>query len=137
MSASTYQQEIQVNELNTGDTPQTMQPVKGDGDYYIEIIEVGNHAHSQRQLLKNKRQIIGRSKNSDIPLIHDLGISRWHLLISQGSDGVIRVLDLCSRNGTFMENQPVKPNQPTPWPIGKRVQIGGTAIILHQGKAQI
>lgn len=128
-------QEIQLHDTDCEEVTQAIQPIRNIDHYYIEVIEINNQTHSRRLQLKSRRQIIGRSIRSDIPLEGDPAISRWHLLLSQGADGMVRLLDLCSRNGTLLEDQAVKSNNPVPWPVGTRVQIGGTWMILRQGEA--
>ena len=58
--------------------------------------------------LKGSRCIIGRSPDAQI-VLEDNGISRHHATLQRGSDGTVRVTDLGSRNGTWVDgrNAPV------------------------------
>lgn len=76
----------------------------------------------------NKQEIvIGRSRNNDIQLT-DESISRRHvhILFHEGS---LRVIDLNSTNGVFLNETRLPAHQPHTWPSNQNLRIG--TYVLH------
>jgi serine/threonine protein kinase/type II secretory pathway pseudopilin PulG len=71
---------------------------------------------------------IGRGSDNDI-ILSDTQASRKHARIE--SDGQsYRIIDLNSRNGTFLEDAKLLPGIAEPWPAEKAVRIGSTWLRL-------
>ncbi len=75
---------------------------------------------------------IGRSRDSDLTVAHPM-VSRRHCEIFEGEDGTLRVRDLGSLNGTFVNGERVSeaelPNQAeiTVGPLTFRAEYGAAA----------
>ena len=83
------------------------------------IIESGKH-QGKRLVLSEAKIIVGRSPECHIRLA-SAEISKQHCLLRSGPQG-ISVTDLGSRNGTFVNDQPI--TQETPLKPGDRLRIG-------------
>ena len=59
----------------------------------------------------------------------DYGISRVHALIRQTGEGY-QITDLGSTNGTWIENQRLKPHTPTLLQSGDRIRLGRLHILV-------
>jgi hypothetical protein len=80
-------------------------------------------------LLANSPVSIGRSTGNTIPLDTDT-ISRYHLTLTH-DDGQVTITDLESANGTFVEGERLKNNEPRPLFGGEEILIGELRIIFH------
>lgn len=67
---------------------------------------------------------LGRSTQCDVHIDQD-GVSRRHAMIELTVEGAIQIVDLDSRNGTFVNGDPVSRETLRD---GDRIQIGGTTI---------
>jgi serine phosphatase RsbU (regulator of sigma subunit) len=93
---------------------------------HLVIEAPGGHARTVP--LTTERLSIGRSSASDLNFPEDSGLSRQHLvLIRQG--GVWTVEDLGSKNGTFLNDAPIKTR--TPLKQGDRVTAGHLVITFE------
>ncbi|MGE5346114.1 MAG: SpoIIE family protein phosphatase [Acidithiobacillales bacterium] len=68
---------------------------------------------------------LGRSSTNDIPL-SDRTLSRVHARLEQMDGGLLRVVDLGSRNGTMVNN--IRIAEPLALKPGDRIQLGETVI---------
>jgi eukaryotic-like serine/threonine-protein kinase len=76
---------------------------------------------------------IGRGQENDIVLT-DAQASRSHARIE--FDGqAYRIIDLKSRNGTYLDDARLLPGIPEPWPADKAVRIGSTWLRLAKAQA--
>lgn len=73
-------------------------------------------------LYAGKRYIIGR-KDSDINIRHPL-ISKQHLEITYYTNDLIKIKDLFSRNGTYINNNKVTPNQEIKFTTKDKLSLG-------------
>ncbi|MCA0458256.1 MAG: FHA domain-containing protein [Chloroflexi bacterium] len=96
----------------------------------VEIVKQRGDASAQRIDLSKPSVLVGRSLMADIE-VSDPRVSRVHLLIAGTPESGIKVTDLHSANGTFMDGIPLIPNSPTEWDIGQMVTIGETLLILR------
>ncbi len=71
------------------------------------------------------RIVLGRSPQCDVQ-IEDGGASRQHAALEQGPDGAVRIVDLGSRNGTFVNGEQVSREV---LKDGDKIQIGDTTIL--------
>ncbi len=74
------------------------------------------------------RTLIGRSGEADIQLA-ELEVSRRHALILEGQDGVLRVGDLSSTNGTWVDGQRVDGQALLP---GDLLQLGRSFLMYGE-----
>jgi len=88
----------------------------------LEIVEGPG---AGRQLVLDRRAIIGRSPDADLPLL-DSQASRRHAQVSPTSDGAAVVEDLGSANGTFLNQNEV--HGPVALDPGDELVIGVTVI---------
>lgn len=84
------------------------------------LIQEGNSPKSQWPLAKDQN-VIGRDTDSDIQ-IDDRQVSRRHAEISLTPEGYYVLRDLGSKNGTFLNGQPVN-QEPTPIRNGDEIGI--------------
>lgn len=96
----------------------------------LEIVKQQGVAFSQKIDLTKPSVLVGRSLMADIE-ISDARVSRVHLLIAGTLESGIKVTDLHSANGTFIDGIPLVPNSPTEWDIGQMVTIGETMLVLR------
>jgi hypothetical protein len=81
---------------------------------------------------------IGRGNDNDI-VLNQPGVSRHHARI-EFEGQTYSVVDLDSRNGSFIGNQKLAPNQPRRWTEGENLRVGETWLRLertNQGNSTI
>lgn len=110
---------------------QPMRPIT-DTVLQIEIIESQGAVRAEVLSFDQERVIIGRGTKAHI-VLNDTQVSRVHLLLTQAAEGNVTVTDLCSANGTMLEDEPLLPNRPTAWPLGNMITLGNTWLILRRG----
>ncbi len=71
---------------------------------------------------------IGRAFDNTIQL-PDVSLSRYHAFIGRDDDGQIRLSDLGSTNGTFLNGRRLPENTPIPVNDGDRIQFGSTIVV--------
>ena len=71
---------------------------------------------------------VGRNPENDIQ-INDNSVSRKHLKVSQ-RDGKFYIQDLMSRNGTFINGQPLRPGQELEVQVGHPITMGSVQFSL-------
>lgn len=69
--------------------------------------------------------VLGRSAQCDVHIDQE-GVSRKHALLERSADGAVQIVDLGSRNGTFVNGQAVSRETLRD---GDKIQIGGTTIL--------
>ncbi|CUU36710.1 MAG: FHA domain-containing protein [Armatimonadetes bacterium] len=84
---------------------------------------------SQRFPLYARSQKIGRRAGNDI-VIPDPYVSGQHAAIEIVGDEV-RITDLGSTNGTFINEMRIVPNQPTPIPQGATLTLGKSQFVIE------
>ena len=72
--------------------------------------------------------VIGRSPDADL-VIADPSVSRYHARIEVNQAGALRVSDLGSTNGTFVNLDPVAPRSRLR--VGDRLTVGGVAVSVE------
>jgi diguanylate cyclase (GGDEF)-like protein len=82
--------------------------------------------------LHKERMVVGRGEDVDLR-IADEGVSRRHFLLEQSEEGKLRIVDLRSKNGTFVNGSPVTE---ATLEDGDRIQIGSTTLIQFSYKAE-
>lgn len=127
------QKETGVDVLNTKVLGQPLFPTMApERKQDTVVLFVTGHAEmpmtvSLRQPVSFGRSSGGGSNKAHIDLSRfdaaDLGVSRIHMTLSQ-EDGVFRVEDAGSANGTFLNGNPLKPNEPTPFNSGAEIRAG-------------
>jgi uncharacterized protein len=102
----------------------------------VEIVGADGRTECHTVHTRSGRIIIGRGIHSNV-CVDDPRVSRVHLLLlPNGTDG-LKIVDLHSANGTKLEGQDLKPNQPAHWMTGMSIVIGNTWLILRRGQHQI
>jgi len=91
----------------------------------LEIVEGPG---AGRQLVVDRRVLIGRSPDADLPLT-DSQASRRHAQVAPTSDGGAVVEDLGSANGTFLNQNEV--HGPVTLDPGDELVIGVTVILVR------
>lgn len=72
--------------------------------------------------------VIGRTMTTLPALMQDDRLSRRHARIARSADGRLVVVDLDSRNGTFVDGERIV--EPTPIRAGSEVRVGRTAFMV-------
>ncbi len=88
---------------------------------------------NQRFPLYSRALRIGRRPGNDI-VVPDAYVSGQHATIEVVGDEV-RLTDLGSTNGTFIEGRRLVPNQPTPVPAGATITMGRTEFLIEWATA--
>ncbi len=86
----------------------------------------GSSARSHVFSLRAGECVIGTSKDADV-VLSDPAVSRSHVRLELVPEGV-RVLDLCSSNGTFFLGQRV---ETITLGLGSRIRIGSTDVLIE------
>jgi len=87
--------------------------------------------NNEQELLKEwdlyigKKYVLGRGKDSDID-IDSLLLSRRHIELIYYSSNLIQIKDLNSRNGTYINNSKVEPNQEIKFSVKDKLSLGET-----------
>ena len=87
--------------------------------------------NNEQELLKEwelyigKKYILGRGKDCDID-IDSLLLSRRHIELIYYSSNLIQIKDLNSRNGTYINNSKVEPNQEIKFSVKDKLSLGET-----------
>jgi two-component system cell cycle response regulator len=71
---------------------------------------------------------IGRSVDNALQLPED-SVSRYHAFVGQDEEGQVRLTDLGSTNGTYLNGRRLPPQTPAPVRDGDRVQFGSTIVV--------
>ena len=92
--------------------------------------------HDKRQTIEfgGDSLLLGRSPDSDIQ-IKDHFVSRKHLRISKKGSRIF-IKDLNSRNGTFVNGEPINPGIEVELPEGVPVVMGMTVLCFGKGCAE-
>mgnify|MGYP002625755411 CR=1 FL=1 len=87
--------------------------------------------NNEQELLKEweiyigKKYVLGRGKDNDID-IDSLLLSRRHIELIYYSANLIQIKDLNSRNGTYINNSKVEPNQEIKFSVKDKLSLGET-----------
>jgi two-component system, cell cycle response regulator len=71
---------------------------------------------------------VGRSSDNSIQL-PDASVSRYHAVLRPGDDGRVRLTDLASTNGTFLNGRRISNHTPITLHDGDRLQFGSNVIV--------
>src|SRR5262245_49949684 len=71
---------------------------------------------------------LGRALDNTYPLSEG-SVSRYHALFTVDPQGIVRLTDLASINGTFLNGRRLVPQTPTPVRDGDRVQLGSAVVL--------
>ncbi len=96
----------------------------------MRLIIVEGELAGQEFALERPMVVIGRGKQSDIVLAEQ-GISRQHASIQHGPQGWI-LTDLGSTNGTLLNGQPIRAQEPYLLRPGDGVTIGSSVLVFQQ-----
>jgi len=85
---------------------------------------------------------VGRSPKTDITLVHpqsdgklnDKGISRFQFLLEWLTDDEVRITDLNSTNGTFVNGERIKRNSSYLLKDGDEILVGETRLLFERGE---
>lgn len=91
----------------------------------------GANGHAQELPLKSGANRVGRNESNDIQIEHP-SVSSFHCEINCAGDA-IRIKDLGSTNGTFIESSPI---QEGALAHGQRLQLGSVEMIFDSSAAQ-
>ena len=94
-------------------------------DYVLEIVE---GPEAGRQIPLAAPVVIGRDPTAGVPLLQDELLSRQHAKLTPEDDGV-RVEDLDSRNGTFVDGDQIF--SPAHLAVGGQLVLGVTVLQLE------
>ena len=86
----------------------------------------------QVHVLSRESTTLGRSREADIAIGGDRGISKLHARVEAEPAGYM-IVDLGSRNGTYVNDHPVA-GEPAPLLPGDRIRIGHTVFVFEEGE---
>lgn len=78
----------------------------------------------------SRKIAVGRDPSNDIMLADDPLVSRRHATIERESDGVYYIYDANSRNGTFVNEQPLPAGTKASLAEGDVIRVGNTKITV-------
>ena len=115
--------------MSGDDKPTAVRPVKvarGRAPNEIACVEVLSGGSSGRLLpLTTGSTLIGRGSTCDLPLDDD-GVSRRHAKIAITEGGEVKLIDLASTNGTYLNGEKV---ELTSIREGDRIQVGSDVTV--------
>lgn len=88
------------------------------------------HGLKVERMAVDRGVIIGRAADEKTLQISDRTISRHHLLILNSTTG-LKVTDLGSTNGTFVNNRKLKPHVASRFTVGDRMRIGAIEVAIY------
>lgn len=108
-----------------------IEPAKapGTGDLYSSWLEM--EGGEGKLYLQNAKTIFGRDKSqSNVVISGDESLSRRHAMI-ESLDDQFFIVDLGSRNGTFVDDERLPPNDARQILDGTRVRFGNSSFVFH------
>jgi pSer/pThr/pTyr-binding forkhead associated (FHA) protein len=101
--------------------------------YAVPVLRVISEGSLQGRVLAVHpgRQLIGRATGAEIRLT-DAYVSRRHALLTCGY-GAVRIEDIGSDNGTFVNGERIEAAQPVPLRAGDVVQFGNVETVFDDG----
>lgn len=109
-------------EVQTG-SPLTLQPMVSERHPFLQIL-TGQDA-GRLVALRGSSLTIGRGKDADV-LVPDTAVSRVHARLESGQSRTARIVDLGSRNGTWVRGERVESGDVAD---GERFSLGGRVVI--------
>ncbi len=109
-------------------TPETIQVAYQSLKGMYSLMVVQGPLLGQEFILKTFPLRIGRGSEANIALDADLNVSRKHAEIYEWN-GVLRIRDLGSLQGTLINNIPVRDQAINP---GDQIKLGGTVLVVHE-----
>lgn len=104
----------------------------GPGVWTFSMLTSAGQIHSftirETDLADKKAFAIGRNPKTCDEVLTDFSISREHCSLSYGSPGVLRVSDLGSTNGTFVNEARLSPNEQVQLTPDDRLEIGNLEV---------
>ncbi len=102
-----------------------LKPAKGRGNAPARLVVIEPKERRNTTYAIDGTLTIGREPDNTVVLAHDTYLSGHHASISRTEGGVM-VVDLGSRNGTFLNGMRLA--EPRPVKTGDRIQIGYTVF---------
>lgn len=106
-------------------TPKGMQRQKITLAFYLLKEKDEKELFNKWNIYTGRKYIIGRGKECDID-IDSLLLSRPHLELVYYTNNLITIKDLDSRNGTFINDAKIKPNQEIKFTTKDKLSLGDT-----------
>jgi diguanylate cyclase (GGDEF)-like protein len=103
----------------------SLEAAERSGSRVATLIVMSGGAIGRMFAVSGAQMVIGRSAEADIR-IDDEGISRKHAEIVRGDDGTIEIVDLDSRNGTFVNMKRIERQV---LGDGDKIQLGAVTIL--------
>ncbi len=100
--------------------------VPGKIGYLMVVGTAADSITGQMFRLDRAEMILGRGAKADVR-VEDEGISRSHARLISTGPGCFRLVDLGSRNGTYLNGERIRSAE---LKDGDRVQVGSTAVLL-------
>ena len=107
----------------------------GERDALPRLVAVWPGGSVVRDLPEDGELFIGRGEDAEIRIDHT-SVSRKHARL-QLTKGEVRISDLGSSNGTFVESQRLAPNEPRLVRAGTLIEVGTVLVILRGAEAPL
>jgi pSer/pThr/pTyr-binding forkhead associated (FHA) protein len=102
-------------------------PVSETGGVALRVKE-GTDAGRMFRLETDQLCVVGRGAHCQLAL-RDAGVSRRHVMVTRrGAEVVLRAL--ASKNGTWLEGEPLPLERDVPWTTGRELRVGTTVLEL-------
>jgi Mg-chelatase subunit ChlD len=126
---------LQYNELTQRqDKPQSAEPPRRNREprspqLRIRVVKTTDPTQKREVFASTFPYLIGRGeRDTQLFIAGDNGVSRQHLQIKLDRKQLVLV-DLQSANGTFVNEQPVEPDQPVPISAAMQVRLGPNTLL--------
>lgn len=97
------------------------------------LLEALNGPLAGSVFVVTKRTIIGRDADVDIQLVQK-GVSRQHAVVLTNDNDAHFLMDLASKNGTFLREESIGREELIP---GDRFRVGSTDFLFREGPAPL
>ncbi|MBP9842136.1 MAG: type III secretion system inner membrane ring subunit SctD [Simkaniaceae bacterium] len=110
---------------------------EGPSKWMVKVVS-GPNSGAEFAIEKGSSYIIGKDPTTCDIAFHDLSVSRQHAKLYVNHDNLVEVEDLGSRNGTYINGQPL--THPTPLASSDLIALGTTSLLVidrEQSRATI
>lgn len=101
----------------------------GVGEQRVQLICIAGPRQGESFAIGADEMVLGRDRSCAVPLL-DSGVSRRHAAIWRDGQGRLRLRDLESRNGSFVNGVPVRE---TELMVGDEIRLGGSVFLYDAG----
>ncbi|MCQ3930197.1 MAG: hypothetical protein DPW16_07030 [Chloroflexi bacterium] len=101
------------------------------------LLKTENMAETREWKLYGTRVFIGRDPDNHISFEHDTTVSRTHAVIHKDEWGNVTITDQNTKNGTFVDDERLRPGQPVKLKHGSTIIIAKQIVLRFQEVATV